>query len=458
MTIPQTNTAFILGAGFSKDVEDFPALDALSALLKDRVEKLEPSLKSFLLETIPQTLWNDFESLLTYLYTSLPWVNVKDHHLKFASFHQLSELLTDILKDSSAGQLKNEDLKLLISYWQETLSPVVTFNYDTLIEQYTEKYIGPRFPNSGTSSTSGDQRCAIRIDRYFFRNLPKTTFEFSENGNHTEIVLHVERGYHQTENLAAQMGDWQKRIRHDLNKLKAETSLREASLGSIDQYILGRVYQTKHMYRLPLHPRDAGQTFPDPSTLVFSYYKLHGSINWLYSGLHEIADEPIYFSSHIVNKTGLVPVIIPPVLDKNHFYKNHTLKMQWTNTFTALKDPNIDTYYFIGYSIPPTDMIAKYLFQDTLNNSQKEKTIYIVNFFTDEKQKHQLLYNYLTSLTGYSSRQALQAIESLKPADTKIHVASSNTTIDWSLCCSEGSTVAVLVEHLLKQKDKTKHI
>lgn len=105
--------------------------------------------------------------------------------------------------------------------------------------------------------------------------------------------------------------------------------------------------------------------------------KLHGSINWLYSGLSmsdpvysETGDEADYL------KSGLINFIVPPVLDKQSQYNNVIIKSLWTKAFNAIE--NARNIYIYGFSFPQTDYSIRFLFQSALRNNPFCK-IYVVN-------------------------------------------------------------------------------
>ena len=106
--------------------------------------------------------------------------------------------------------------------------------------------------------------------------------------------------------------------------------------------------------------------------------KLHGSINWLWSGTN--SSDPIYCIRGDEGKNlkrDLAPYIIPPVLDKNSFYNNNILKGIWQQAHELISDAK--EIYIIGFSFPPTDVSLKYLFHSALRDNQ-DINIYVVNY------------------------------------------------------------------------------
>jgi hypothetical protein len=137
-----------------------------------------------------------------------------------------------------------------------------------------------------------------------------------------------------------------------------------------------------------------GQLYPIPLTLAgqriqsqptynptesFKLYKLHGSINWFYSGQSEFFGENLYFVPCIGGINALfvndgtkleklhraalydkVPLIIPPTLDKSVFFQHESLRSLWYQAGQAIS--NATRIFCIGYSLPLSDLtMAQFL-------------------------------------------------------------------------------------------------
>ena len=101
-------------------------------------------------------------------------------------------------------------------------------------------------------------------------------------------------------------------------------------------------------------------------TLMF--LKLHGSINWYYSGRDDFWGETILYSEDLPSGHDVwqeksfrrpqsrdkEPLIIPPVLEKTTYFNNETIKKLWQEAGFALK--NATRVYIVGYSLPTSDM------------------------------------------------------------------------------------------------------
>jgi hypothetical protein len=91
---------------------------------------------------------------------------------------------------------------------------------------------------------------------------------------------------------------------------------------------------------------------------TFSLFKLHGSINWFYSGRSQFYGENLYFVpcqkgvdgsfdalmgsdpespdwEHVGDKIAL---IIPPILDKQVFFQHESLRSMWFQAGQAIRD------------------------------------------------------------------------------------------------------------------------
>jgi hypothetical protein len=107
---------------------------------------------------------------------------------------------------------------------------------------------------------------------------------------------------------------------------------------------------------------------------TFKLFKLHGSINWFYSGRSEFFGEELWYIPcergvdgvfDIVEGgnpdgvdwrrlSGKLPLIIPPVLDKSAFFQHEALRSMWFHAGEALKLAS--RIICLGYSLPDSDL------------------------------------------------------------------------------------------------------
>ena len=122
---------------------------------------------------------------------------------------------------------------------------------------------------------------------------------------------------------------------------------------------------------------------------TFSYLKLHGSVNWYYSGRDVFYGETIFYAdvpalgtddSEKEKSLGLLSkdkenLIIPPVNEKTTYFNNETVKGLWQDAGSALK--NAKRVFVIGYSLPISDLGMR-LFM-TNNQPNPATPVYIVD-------------------------------------------------------------------------------
>ena len=97
--------------------------------------------------------------------------------------------------------------------------------------------------------------------------------------------------------------------------------------------------------------------------------KLHGSINWYWSG-RSTTDTIFCRPKDAKDREilGLKPCIVPPVMDKTQYYDHSILRGLWEMAARKLRQAN--NIYIIGFSFPPTDLSVRFLFQSALRNSR----------------------------------------------------------------------------------------
>ncbi len=106
-----------------------------------------------------------------------------------------------------------------------------------------------------------------------------------------------------------------------------------------------------------------------PSTETFRLFKLHGSINWFYSGRSPSHGETLYFLPHadgwkeeyeFLEKlmTDKIPLIVPPLADKLPYFEHETLRALWFQAASALRSAS--RVFYCGYSLPITDITMRF--------------------------------------------------------------------------------------------------
>ena len=172
-----------------------------------------------------------------------------------------------------------------------------------------------------------------------------------------------------------------------------------------------------HLYDLPLsilRLRSAG-TLGGTEVASFHLIKLHGSINWFYSGVEGFPGEQIYYRAVTSDSPARddwgrlsstdkqikrlcqdkIPLIIPPVAEKSRFYENRTIRMLWTAAREALTEA--EEVMCVGYSLPETDLTMK-LF---LRAVARPKKVVIVNKeHLADKNGQEMLKRYQEAFPG----------------------------------------------------------
>lgn len=105
------------------------------------------------------------------------------------------------------------------------------------------------------------------------------------------------------------------------------------------------------------------------------FLKLHGSINWAYTEKEKLVcldskrkDGPKNPDVGELRKAKWTPAIVPPISEKLFVLQDSPLSGKlarlWTMAFDCLL--RADRWVFIGYSLPPTDIPARWLFMSAL--------------------------------------------------------------------------------------------
>ncbi|HEX9896720.1 MAG TPA: hypothetical protein VGA85_03560 [Dehalococcoidales bacterium] len=121
-------------------------------------------------------------------------------------------------------------------------------------------------------------------------------------------------------------------------------------------------------------------------------YKLHGSINWYYSGASEATGETIYY--HYLPEWGgklpkddklpeierryvsdKIPLLVPPVIEKSSYFQHETIRTIWGLAGQAIRSAS--RIICIGYSLPETDLSFRFFLGE--NAPDSKVSLYIVN-------------------------------------------------------------------------------
>jgi len=131
----------------------------------------------------------------------------------------------------------------------------------------------------------------------------------------------------------------------------------------------------------------------EDSLKTFSFLKLHGSINWYYSGRDNFFGETILFSEDLPfghkawndvrfrrpQSRDKELLIIPPATEKNTYFNNETVRRLWREAGHALQ--KAERVFIVGYSLPLSDLGMRFFL--TKHRPSRETPIFLVN--TDRK-------------------------------------------------------------------------
>ena len=131
----------------------------------------------------------------------------------------------------------------------------------------------------------------------------------------------------------------------------------------------------------------------------FTLFKLHGSVNWYYSGSENITGETLYYTfvdgwgsrlsgdseSTIQNRehesalrvNDKVPLIVPPTTEKSAFFRHESMRHIWTQA--ALSIRSCDRLFVVGYSLPATDLAIQLFLIDSGSSDASRKELHVVN-------------------------------------------------------------------------------
>jgi hypothetical protein len=111
----------------------------------------------------------------------------------------------------------------------------------------------------------------------------------------------------------------------------------------------------------------------------FNLIKLHGSVNWFYSGIRSYENEPVFYTNPFdprdesdenmlnmfrsqgesytdeqLSVEDKIPFIVPPLLEKTPFFRHQIVRNEWALAGKALATAS--RVFCIGYSLPLSDI------------------------------------------------------------------------------------------------------
>ena len=122
----------------------------------------------------------------------------------------------------------------------------------------------------------------------------------------------------------------------------------------------------------------------------FTLFKLHGSVNWYYSGASESTGEVLYYSSvygwtsdfdkEVESESAVndkVPLIVPPTTEKSGFFQHESLRNMWTQAAQSIRSGI--RIFVIGYSLPMTDLAVRLFLLEGGSSATQRMELFVVN-------------------------------------------------------------------------------
>jgi hypothetical protein len=169
----------------------------------------------------------------------------------------------------------------------------------------------------------------------------------------------------------------------------------------IERAALLQKVDIENLYPVPLTDVRRASVLGVGNFASFKLYKLHGSVNWYYSGAASFQGEVIYYNvvtqwgkdfddnekSSLAAAQDKVPLIAPPISEKTTYFQHETLRQVWLKAAAALQSANC--VYCLGYSLPTTDLSIRFLLH--FARPDEKIPLYVVNSNTDVISRYQNL-------------------------------------------------------------------
>jgi hypothetical protein len=378
-----------------------PTLEALSKIVLQDVMDDPDKRFSEILKGIPEAITSNIESLLLYLSSDLPWKKKDVNEINTGLFVRLTESIAkNISKVTTRLKLDNPDtnkvcIQKLLNFIHQQKAPVITFNYDTLFEKlfctYEREFVSSTLRDEHNFSILEKLNYELIIirenlytrdkhispqEKFYLdgsfkveKPYPSEQTVYSLNGK----LYFREDGTPDKDSLIAYLKSIQaQHIPEEVYGWIAGACLPYFSFGKekFDQIHIQTLY---HMPMQNINNRGGGEgvfTVSAGDYPNFHLLKLHGSINWYYSGTNKFPAEQLYSSDKDSEpETDLSLFIVPPLLDKSNYYFHTSMNQLWFKAGEALRQA--DEVYFIGYSLPETDLSVRLLLNDSIKPTAK---------------------------------------------------------------------------------------
>ena len=174
--------------------------------------------------------------------------------------------------------------------------------------------------------------------------------------------------------------------------LNYDTIIESACRGPVTEDRSGiSPFQVYPPYFAGIGSRSGVGSFGSSKLETFTYFKLHGSANWYYSGRDDFYGETIFctnvppWEARCSQEERNPPpaagdkdcLIIPPVTDKLTYFNNETIRRLWQEARETLKSAS--RIFIIGYSLPLSDLGMRFFLQDGQPIEAIRARVYIVD-------------------------------------------------------------------------------
>ena len=437
---------FVLGSGFSRDIAGYPSLEELTYEVMMNVEAGagDDQIRAFIMQYAPLAVRENIEYLLTYLSQEYPWRSDKDKSQFKAAYHYIVKLISDVLikkyeKEKKSGALQNKNAEELIRFWHKWESPVITFNYDTLVESLCMKH--NQVKSVVASRPSLNFKCLNRLIIEIQTDMPSadgiSVPEFNWDADAKVLSITLPNRAYDQDKIIQQLNEYEK---ENPKFISGTVSLDYPHIRGLLEAVQKNI-GLEDIYQVPIrNVRSRRATlFSHERQASLKLVKLHGSVNWytskfgnnlgsqtFYGALEESDDAQ---QNEIeLNKKGLEPLIIPPVLDKNNFFFNETIAVQWEDARDWLA--GADEIFFIGYSLPNTDLATRFLLQEAISKKDSRLTVFVKengSFPEGERKAKEMESRYLELVNGDEGRLVFINLETATSCLEKVMHQLSST-------------------------------
>ena len=202
--------------------------------------------------------------------------------------------------------------------------------------------------------------------------------------------------------LNSLIGSWHREhaavITLNYDTLVERASKQVQATDKVNRILAGQMYPP---YFLDVQARSGDGILGEGFLKTFSFLKLHGSINWYYSGRDDFFGETILFSEDLpFGHTAWSDVcfrrpqsrdkellLIPPATEKNTYFNNETVRRLWREAGHALQ--KAERVFILGYSLPLSDLGMRFFL--TKHRPSQETPIFLVNTDRDVVARYQNL-------------------------------------------------------------------